>query len=282
MCNAFHGRLVAILAFTGLVAFSTVAGAETYRTCTGFIDSVPATIGQQGVWCLRGDLSTGIASGSAITVATNNVTIDCNKFKIGGLAAGDSSQAVGIHAYQRQNVVVRHCNVRGFYRGIHVEGGSGHLVEDNLLDNSLYTGIYVIGENSVVQRNRVLDTGGYPGNGTSFGIYTSLADVTGNLVSGVFADSTDTWPWGIFASGTGISVRGNTVRGLDVAGAGNANGIAATVRGRISDNHVFAVPAVTGYGIRALIDASACDGNLVAGFSTPIDSCIDAGGNSTL
>ena len=58
------------------VATSAYA-AQSYDSCAGFIDSLPATITTQGTWCLRGDLATSVTSGNAITIATNNVTIDC-------------------------------------------------------------------------------------------------------------------------------------------------------------------------------------------------------------
>jgi hypothetical protein len=62
--------------------------AESYDNCSGYIDSVPAVIATQGTWCLRKDLSTAQTSGNAIEIAANNVVIDCNDFKLGGLAAG--------------------------------------------------------------------------------------------------------------------------------------------------------------------------------------------------
>src|SRR5690606_3094851 len=144
----------------GLSAVPGKANAETYATCTGFIDSLPATISTQGVWCLRKNLSTAITEGSAIVIATNNVTIDCNGFKVGGLAGGEYTLAMGIRATDRQNVTVRHCNVRGFYCGVQLSG-AGHLVEDSRFDNSSYAGIYVRGDNNLVRRNRVYDTGGW-------------------------------------------------------------------------------------------------------------------------
>src|SRR5690606_14995164 len=84
---AFALRTFAVLILAGLASVLPARAADDYDACAGFIDSVPATITSQGVWCLRKDLSTAIASGSAITIATNNVTIDCNGFKLGGLAA---------------------------------------------------------------------------------------------------------------------------------------------------------------------------------------------------
>src|SRR5688500_991377 len=87
--------------------------AESYDNCTGFIDTVPTTISTQGVWCLRQNLSTAAIFGAAITIAANNVTVDCNDFKLGGLAAGNQSIAVGIRASGQQNLNVRHCGIRG-------------------------------------------------------------------------------------------------------------------------------------------------------------------------
>ena len=198
--------------------------AQSLDTCAGFIDTLPAVISTQGVWCLRHDLATSMPSGSAINISTNNVTIDCNDFKIGGLGAGNASTTYGIHAASRQNVTARHCNVCGFHTGIYVYGGAGHLVEDNRLDNNLAFGIFLSADNSLVQRNRVFDTGGFAGTYYSYGIFT-VADTLENTVSGVFATATDTTPYGIAAHGSGTTVHGNRVRGLAVAGAGYATGI---------------------------------------------------------
>jgi parallel beta-helix repeat protein len=275
---------ISVLFLAGLSFQSSALHAETYQTCTGFIDSVPATINSQGVWCLRKHLATSVSSGDIITINTNNVTIDCNEFKIGGLAAGDSSQAVGIHAYQRQNITVRNCNVRGFFRGILLNGGAGHLVEDNRLDNNLHEGIYVVGDNSMVRRNRVFDTGGYPEIAISRGMYTQHADVIDNLVSGVFASTADTAPHGIQSTGSGIVIRGNTVRSLGVAGNGTAVGILVTTSARVSDNQVINEPVTDGYGIYGGgVSVTSCDRNLASGFATAaLFDCADGGGNTSL
>ncbi len=95
--------LVAVLVLGSLCLLPGNVRVETYNTCAGFIDSLPATM-----WCLRKDLTTSMTSGRAISIATNNVTIDCNDFKIGGLGAGNASTATGIYTYGRQNITVRH------------------------------------------------------------------------------------------------------------------------------------------------------------------------------
>src|SRR5690242_4309124 len=94
-----------------LLVPAAAAAAESYDNCSNTISSLPAVIATQGTWCLKGDLSTAITSGTAITINTNNVTIDCNNFKLGGLAAGAGTSTYGIFASNRLNATVRHCNV---------------------------------------------------------------------------------------------------------------------------------------------------------------------------
>ena len=256
------------------------AHAETHDTCAGFIDSLPATITTQGTWCLRHDLATAIASGNAITVTTNNVTIDCNDFKIGGLAAGDTSQARGIHVVGRQNITVRRCGIRGFYVGMWINGGAGHLVEDNRLDNNLFAGIFVDpADNAVVRRNRVFDTGGYPGAGNAYGIAAS-ASVIDNIVSGVFASAESSYPYGISVAGAGEEVRGNLVRGLLATGAGTARGIVTNgVAITLSDNRVSASVPTPGSGIQGSGDHTSCAGNTVVNFAINYSGCEYSSGN---
>jgi parallel beta-helix repeat protein len=264
-------RLIAV--FAVVLAFACimrVARAETYDTCAGFIDSLPAVLTSQGVWCLRGDLSTSMASGNAIEIAANNVTLDCNGFKIGGQAAGSGSTTAGIHAFNRQNATVRHCNVRGFFRGIDIGSGAGHLIEDNRLDNNLYFGISATGDNNLVRRNRVFDTGGGTGITTNYGIYAG-ASVIDNLVDGVDATAA-THAIGIRLAGSGQVARGNVVRNLAAAASGQAYGILAISGVRVQGNHIHAGSATgtVGYGFRY---GAVCTDNTVYGFSTPYADC---------
>ncbi len=271
--------LLLLLAIPALPA----RAAESYDNCTGFVTSLPATISQQGVWCLKQDLATNITSGNAITINTNNVTLDCNDFKLGGLAAGPGSAVMGI-ASNRLNLTIRHCNVRGFFRGINLTGAGsgGHLVEDNRLDGNLQIGIHVQGERNRVQRNLVLDTGDGSGQAFTTGIQAS-ADIVDNTVSGVHGTATDTAPIGINATGAGGEVRGNRVRGLQVAGTGAALGIYASGSQQVIDgNRISAVAATVGVGIDGHGAADTfCTGNTVANFNLPIDDCDDAGGNGS-
>ena len=287
--STLHRLLAALALCAGLAAAPGIArAAQSYDNCTGFIESLPTTISTQGVWCLNKNLSTAITSGAAITIAINNVTIDCNDFKIGGLAAGDESNAYGIYANARQNATVRQCHVRGFREGLRLLGGAGHLIEDNRFDNNLVYGVHVVnGDNSLVQRNQVYDTGGRPIVGFATGIHAD-ADVIDNTVSGVFGVAANVAVTGIHA-GSSATVRNNRVRGLQPTGSSTAVGIKLADAGAMVDgNHVIgggttSVPggAITGAGDPVTPDI-ACSNNVVGGFMGGFFACVDAGGNTRL
>jgi parallel beta-helix repeat protein len=276
-----HRLLAAALVLGSLLLLPGIAhAARSYDSCTGFVDSVPATITTPGVWCLRKDLGTSVTSGNAVTIAANNVTLDCNDFKLGGLEAGKRSSTRGIRAGNRQNVAVRHCNVRGFHVGIDIFGGAGHLVEDNRLNGNLYVGISVHGENSLVRRNRVYDTGGAVDSSYSYGIL-SKASVIDNTVDGVFAMAADASSRGIELYGRGRIVRNNQVRRLTTAGAGTAVGISSDSPTMVCDgNQVISSYPISGTAING--SSGFCRNNTVAGFSNLITNCDDAGGNVNL
>ena len=134
--------------------------------CTA-ITTLPATITVQGIYCLTGDLGTSILSGNAITIATNNVTIDLNGHKIGGLAAGPGTQANGIYALDRTNINLRNGTIRGFYYGVYVmddstyhDGSGGHVIENLRADYNTYAGLFVSGIGNIIRSNQVVNTGG--------------------------------------------------------------------------------------------------------------------------
>jgi parallel beta-helix repeat protein len=274
-----QGAFTVLLLFISSAVAPQMAGAaQSYDNCNGFIDSLPTMVSTQGVWCLRHDLATNIVSGKAIEIAANNVTIDCNDFKIGGLSAGNGSQAYGIFASGRQNAAIRHCNVRGFYIGIHLGGGAGHLVEDNRLDNNLSQGISVVSAtHSVVRGNRVFDTGGSTvGNGDAGGIYAT-ADIIDNTVDGVFTAGNTNFVEGIIAGTNSMLVSGNRIRGLALTGGvGTAYGIRLLGSGpvTVSHNRIVAGDVVlNGTGIKGA-DVTFCTYNIVSRYSIPWESIL--------
>lgn len=282
--------LAALLLLAAALAAPNNARAETYHNCAGFIDSIPATISTQGVWCLRKDLATSLTGVNAINIVTNNVTIDCNGFKLGNLAAGPATASVGIYAYgQLSSIAVRNCNIRGFAGGVMIYGndpGSGHVVEDNLLDHNTTYGIYLIGYSSIVRRNRVLNTGGRPGYTVAYAI-TSMGDAMDNVVDGISGagDVTEFMAIGIYAGGVGSSVqdgvvvRDNRLRNLIPKGGSEAQGIVvASTAAWIRDNSLVEPTTTNGKGVYCSFGGHLTN-NVIANFSTGNSGCNDNGGN---
>lgn len=221
-------RLVSVLfasAFLVTAGF-TPARAETVQ-CTA-IASLPAVISAQGVYCLTAHLSTAITTGAAITITTNNVVLDLNGFKIGGLGAGTGTEAVGIYAHQRQNITIKNGIVRGFATGIYLQDNSlsisqGHLIEDIRADQNTYIGIMVNGKGITVRNNMVVATGGSTaaGNGgVAYGIMVagSGARVLNNDVAEVTGTAPIGWAYGIsLANSSNSVVAGNRISTITAA-----------------------------------------------------------------
>ncbi|QDH71414.1 right-handed parallel beta-helix repeat-containing protein [Marilutibacter alkalisoli] len=263
----------------------TSSAAESYDNCTGFINSVPATIVTQGTWCLNKDLGTGMASGAAITVNTNNVTIDCNDFKLGGLAAGTGTLTIGIQANSRYNLTVRQCNIRGFNRGVATTNGGGHRIENNRFDSNTLRGIDIQSPGSVIRGNLVIDTGGSTSSAAAaYGINAADGvDIIDNTVIGVAPGGTNANAFGIGSNFNGDgSINSNRVRGLAANGTGLAFGIYNTNSGRIvvRDNDVQGTGSTGSIGIRCITDQGTARGNIISGFNTSIQNCLSS--NNTM
>lgn len=157
---------------SAMLIFACITPARSETTDCTIISAIPTTITIQGVYCLTGDLATNMASGAMITIATNNVSIDFNRHKLGGQAAGPATNATGVYANGRLNVQIRNGVIRGFRKGIDLEGGSGHFVEGMILDGNTEAGIYIqSASNAIVQANQVVNTGGTNFATDTFGIY---------------------------------------------------------------------------------------------------------------
>ena len=274
---------LAMLLLLGSTARPATA-AESYDNCTFFIESLPAVLTTQGTWCMNRDLSSSLASGSAIVVAANNVTIDCNHFKLGGLQAGAGTQAYGI-ATERLNLTVRNCAIRGFRRGINAGGAGvgGHLIESNRFEANRETAINLSGTGNIVRGNLIVDTGAASDNASAYGIYfVGDGVVIDNTIDGV-------WPAeGLHLGTTGIALvfsnaavaRQNRVFNVD-AGTASAHGISVYFGtfATVTDNDI--VRGTAGLDSIALYcgsDAIVTD-NRVYGYESGLSGCDDDGGN---
>ena len=250
--------------------------AHSYDSCTGFIKSLPTTLGAQGTWCLDKDLSTSQASGEVVTVAANNVTIDCNGFKIGGLAAGPDTQAAGIATLSRLNTVVRNCSVRGFQVGIWADGGGGHVIEDNRLEGNRRFAVLAESTTALIRRNQVLDSGA-AGVTIARAIHVGgTVDVIENTIDGVAPATANTWAAGITTANNLFGViAGNRIRGLAPNGSGYSMGIYAATAGpmQISGNHLFGAGLENSIGIYCGDNQQLATQNQIVGFDVSIGIC---------
>jgi hypothetical protein len=278
-----------LLTLSLLAAPGGARAAQSYDNCAGFITSIPVVISTPGTWCLKQDLATAIITGKAIDIQADNVTIDCNDFKLGGLAAGAGTATYGIYANNRINATVRHCNIRGFYFGVEFTGvgGSGHTVEDSRFDGNTYIPMLVQGDGSVVRRNRVFDSGESTIANYAYGIYTQGAvDVLDNTVSGVTARIGGNGGAVGIQTETAASRRiiGNAVRGLAKDGTGPAFGIynSASDRLTVRDNDLVGDNDVASEGIRCNNSSGRAMDNTISGFGGAIIICNDSGGNTVI
>ena len=231
-CSGKGLALTLFVALASLVSTGlTPALAET-TVCTA-ITALPYTISAQGVYCLNSDLTTGIPSGAAITINTNNVTIDLNGRKLGGLAAGAGTSAYGIYASQRKNITIRNGSIRGFLYGIYLYGNSpytassGHLIEDIRADGNTYIGMYIFGTGNIIRNNQVVNTGG---------------------------SSIITSAYGILAFGPGLSITNNDIINTVEQTGGYSTGVYVfTCDGCAIENNRISNSALgpgTSYGVR--------------------------------
>ena len=289
--------LILILLLALLAWAPSAHAARSYDNCSGVIASLPATISTPGTWCMKQDLATAITSGFAITIAADNVTVDCNDHQVNGLAAGVATHTTGIFANEQSNVTVRHCDVRGFETGIELytpfDFTHGYLAEYNHLDGNTGLAMWVMGQGGVVRHNEVLDTGNSTiGNNVS-GIWTDHSvDVIDNVVSGVVAATgSNGYAVGIWADVNGgntksssARIEGNTVSGLHPDGTGRAFGIEATSynipsRMAIRDNRLVGDGTTTSVAFWCDSSRMRVRNNTMYGFGTAYNSCADAGGN---
>lgn len=281
---------------TGLLAIVwTALGASPVLadvTECSVIASLPAVISQPGVYCLKQNVAFSSGGPAAISIETNNVTLDCNNYRISGRPVGSGIGADGVFAKERSRITVRNCSIVGFRGGIVLYGnenpGSGHLVEDNLLHSNGEWGIFVTGAGSIVRGNRVIDTGGKPGSVSARAISVT-GDAIDNVVDDVHGadDVPDFQAEGVYAGTTsstavGVLVERNRVRNLVPRGASEARAIDVRGYGVMVRENVVAQTAPTrGQGVYCGSEAVLV-GNLITGFAEPVAlHCRDAGGNVT-
>jgi hypothetical protein len=286
-----------------LLALSGTAWATT-TNCIG-IASLPAELLTPGRYCLQKDFDQPFTTGNAISIAGNDVVLDCNGHRIRNSHLTSTPNGIGTYTASSR-VVVRNCVLEGFYVGIYLGVGSDsdnrdNVIEGNTIDKGRWAGMYVGGSDIRIERNRIIaGRGSY--NGSFRGIeLVSFSDnasgnvVRDNLIQGVFPEpgAASVQIVGIEISYThGTEVTGNVLTGIY---APTNNGTVAIegygVEGTtISRNVILTPPArpapldgihYNGIYLNGTAEQNAtnvCRDNIVGHYdSNPIIGCVQSG-----
>ena len=257
-----------------LLALTAATGATAETTECTVIASIPTVLASPGVYCLNSDLMTAIASGAAIDVTANFVTIDLNGWRLGGGAAGPATTAVGIRANGRRGVTVRNGSVKGFHIALQLgDSGTTHLVEDVRADGNTTYGILLASDNSILRNNQISNTGGRTGasTDTAYGIYsTGISNrIEGNGVTAVTTTKSASPAVGIVSWGAHSIIAGNQISAIHAA-IDVATGISVVNDQIVVSNRIADGSAPGGAtGISAIQRATVRD-NMLTGFATGI------------
>lgn len=249
------------------------------------IPSIPYVISEQGVYCLKQNLAGSLLYGDGIVVATNNVTIDMNGYKLGNLAAGAATNASGISASGRSNLILRNGVIRGFLRGVEFAGSGGaHLVENVRLDGNTHVGIFVSAPNVTLLDNTIVDTGGSSVASLThaYGIvvFGESVTISGNQISGVVSSGTSP-ARGIHVVSDEAQILNNSISGLVAPAASFESYLFYAGQGGIIEgNRMMASAADQTNGITVNGGSMAlCRNNQAVGFNAATFQCSDGGGN---
>jgi hypothetical protein len=248
--------LLVLLAGAALTRPASAAIAIDTVGCK-IVDRLPYVISSKGNYCLQENLDTPIMSGAGILITSSNVRLDCRGFEIDGSSAGMATRAIGISSFQKSNVTVRNCGVRGFRYGAVLTTSTGLAVEDSVFVQNTHLGLAVQGQSSVARRNRIVETGGGTVDidlGSVGMIIEAGADAIDNSISGVYSFPGSNVSvfglqirYGDSSADTSV-VRGNRIAGLTADGNGLRFGVytVGTERILFADNTiVFSPPALS-------------------------------------
>lgn len=135
-----------------LSALVLLFGTATASACTPIV-SVPVTLTTPGTYCMVSDLS--IASGAAITVQANFVTIDFRGYTLSGPGVVENTDAVS--STFRRNLIVRNGAIRGFSYGVIALTGTNIAVENMTISDVQIGVFFAQGAHNSARNNRIFD-----------------------------------------------------------------------------------------------------------------------------
>ena len=275
-----------------LLLAAPAARAETTQCLV--VPTLPNALVSSNHYCLDKDFEQAFTQ-TALQVNADGIVLDCNGHTIRN--TNTPFGGAGIGGYDRKNVVIRNCVVDNFNVGITLGSssdttGTGNLIEGNTILNMHQVGLYAIGSNNRVERNRITHVDGSY-NGVIYGMYVYSPGSAGvgvairdNVISDFHGTPavTNQTPTGIFLGNLrSVEVTGNTITGL-YAGTGNrVHGIESYAEQNfLRDNVVIAPPPRAApldgqqewaIGIFDPTSGSVCRDNVVGGFTTGIAGC---------
>lgn len=189
-------------------AVASIAGPVSVTACGTL------AVGTSSSFILTRDLQ---ASGTCLTINTDNVTVDLQGHKI-------YSSNVGIFA-QGKDVVIKNGRIVGCRTGVIIDNGG--IIDNLTVSNGTgNNGIETYGSVPFVLRNSRIVNNAY--NGVYYKGYSQILD---NVISGNGAD-------GISVPTVVGLVKGNTIAGNSGWGINNCQGYGGTKSGQVIDNRL--------------------------------------------
>lgn len=130
------------------------------------IDAVPIRITRPGSYRLARDLTFPPATGAAVTIEADEVTLDLNGKTLSG-SAGSATGAIGVLAVDRQRIIITNGRISGFYFGVDIRAtdrdmqkSKAHVISNIAADRNWYFAIRLIGSRSEISGCAITNTGG--------------------------------------------------------------------------------------------------------------------------
>ena len=261
------------------------------QACTQ-INSLPATLNSPGKYCLAASHTVNMTSGNAITIASNDVTLDCDGNTIKNTATSNNGSSTGVYVSSRNGITIKNCRiVGGFTNGIDMfqllSGANANYyntIQDNQVAGPYHHGIRAYGSAVEIVNNRIYDIGGQA-NSYAIGIRVGgsanayrLHVVRGNYIAGT--NSPYTAAYGIFSDNSLVSAfLDNGIVGTSAKTGKIAYGM--YIKGqhnRMTDNHVVGTGSPGEVGILSDDNTSSCFDNYMR-ITTATQNCDASFGN---
>lgn len=278
--------------FVAAAAIHAPAALAQSADCTE-LGALPATITQPGKYCLAQDYTINSAIAKAITIAANDVTLDCRGHTIRNLAASNAGRSEGVFAFGRSNLTVRNCRIQGgFTNGISLIQDNAkattayyNTIEGNFVGGAYWHGIRAFGSALEIRDNRVYDVGGQLDKyaiglrlaGSTAGFQLHL--VHDNSISGT--NSPYSSAYGIFSDSSIASlIRMNSIVGTTASNQSYGSYAVKIASGNVNtiiDNHIVGSPYANDVGIHTP-SGNSCHDNTIRS-ATPTVGCDASLGN---